>query len=67
MLKRLANARGEMEAMKEGGLFDFVVTNSDLDRATTSLAALVSWPYCDDRGPPSRPRTCFDRLPRSRR
>ena len=40
--KRLANARGEMDAAREPGLFDYILTNDDLDRATSGLSALVS-------------------------
>eukprot|EP01027_Heterolobosea_sp_BB2_P022408 GEZU01032990.1.p1 GENE.GEZU01032990.1~~GEZU01032990.1.p1 ORF type:complete len:195 (-),score=57.47 GEZU01032990.1:295-879(-) len=41
IIKRLANARGEMEAAKEPGLFDYVITNDDLEQAYEKLKSIL--------------------------
>jgi guanylate kinase len=42
VLKRLANAKGEIDAKDEPGLFDFVIVNDDLDKAYTELKQLLA-------------------------
>jgi len=41
VLKRLANAKGEIEARDEAGLFDFKITNDNLEKAYEDLKAII--------------------------
>ena len=47
---RLANAKIELEAMQEPGLFDYVITNDDVDEAALALRALAFRAWCVGQG-----------------
>ena len=41
IMTRLGNAKGEMDAMEEAGLFDYIMVNDDIEKAPEVLAQIA--------------------------
>jgi len=54
IVRRLANAKHEIEASKEPGLFDHVIVNDDLDLASTELSKIAQ--KCQAREESTKPK-----------